>query len=249
MIEYGYDSADCDHSNNRSDTNAIYLPAAQQANNHGSNDARDIYAILRESNTLVDEIRNRLYDSIAGFGTIRIFRDSAAPMPVNISASASTASLMPSAAATLLPSVCTFGINFENRFRNLVNTRLNGSYRTSIKRIIRLSAFFAFCNASSCAFFCSLRRMHSRTISITTNAEYSANVVFPKLYPVSSDAAYAMEMIGDTPNPAFVFSVNPNARIISPSMYIHILHRFSFVFILFRLYIVFYIILHLNSKK
>ena len=48
---------------------------------------------------------------------------------------------------------------------------------------------------------------------MNTNNAYSINVKSPKFNPVICDILYGTEIIGDTPRLAFVFSVNPKAKI------------------------------------
>lgn len=54
---------------------------------------------------------------------------------------------------------------------------------------------------------------------MNTNNEYSINVKSPKFNPVICDILYGTEIMGDTPRLAFVFSVNPKAKINNPTMY------------------------------
>lgn len=63
---------------------------------------------------------------------------------------------------------------------------------------------------------------------MNTNNEYSINVKSPKFNPVICDILYGTEIMGDTPRLAFVFSVNPKAKINNPTKYIN--KRFVLLF-------------------
>ena len=53
-------------------------------------------------------------------------------------------------------------------------------------------------------------------ISVMIKPEYNTSVKFPKFKSNISDIENGTEIIGDTPNPAFVLRVRPVARITTP---------------------------------
>ena len=116
-----------------------------------------------------------------GFGTIRIFSDITAPMPVNISAARSTNSCKQKCGKVFVPFGEKSGILSAKRFINLVNTMLSGICNTSV-RIMNLSEFL-FAGANTLSLFLLLLMFFTvcMTISIVTNRVYKPRIVLPKL--------------------------------------------------------------------
>lgn len=108
-----------DHGKHRSDPDTMQPPGADQADHNRNCHVEHIKTVLRKSDTSVN--------------TIRIFKDIAAPIPVQSRARSNTSNRCTITGAVIFPSG-NAGKTDENTFKNRVNTMLSGICKISITK-------------------------------------------------------------------------------------------------------------------